>query len=211
MVHSAYTPEWLKSFKRKVNFFELLSDQAETTLGGLRGLHEWLQRSDESDCVVVHDLEHKADRQKMEIEESLRDTFVTPFNREDIYDISAQMDLIINGAKRVAKDLEFLKGRSTDPYLLRMSESIVNGCEQLLIAVRSLEDNLNEATSAANKARKTETQVQQIYRESFKALFSENNSETRERNKHLYDCMCVIAERVERLGERLLHISIKLG
>jgi uncharacterized protein Yka (UPF0111/DUF47 family) len=107
--------------------------------------------------------------------------------------------------------MEFLHQGRGDQYLLRMSEALVKGGELLILSIDHLGHDLNEAGIAANKSRKTETAVEQIYREGLKDLFEEQDLETRARRKHLYDCMCVIAERVERLGERLLHISLKLG
>lgn len=211
MSKSAHTPGWLKHFKRKVDFFDLLAQQAETTLGGLRGLHEWLKNNAKGECTAVHELEHKADRQKQDISQKLRDTMVTPFDREDIYDLSAEMDLIINGAKRFVKDVEFLHEECSDKHLLKMSEALAQGCEHILTAIQKLRDDLEAAADAAHKARKTETAVEQIYREGLTDLFVQEDIETRAKSNHLYNCMVTIAERVERLGEKLLHISMKLG
>lgn len=211
MAKSAHMPEWLKFFKRKVNFFELLTEQAETTLSGLRGLRDWLETDSKDKCQSVHELEHKADRQKMAIEEKLRQTMVTPFDREDIYDISARMDLIINATKRFVEDLEYLPPEPTDEHIRKMADALVEGGEHVVAAIKHLENNLKEAGSAANKARKTESAVEQFCREGLKVLLTEERIEVRARQQHAYDCMCRISERMERLGEKLLHVSIKLG
>lgn len=211
MPHTAYCPSWLKYFKLKTDFFSLLRAQAQTTVDGLRALHLCMSSAAKEGCKQVHELEHKADRQKMEIETQLRDTFVTPFDREEIYDLSARLDLIINGAKRIVKDIEFFKDCPTDAYLVKMSERLVVGGEDLLGAFEHLDKDLASAEESANKARKTETGVGEIYRQALTELVHEQDFSTRIENKHLYDCLSVIAERIERLGEVLLHISIQLG
>ncbi|HEY9718324.1 MAG TPA: DUF47 family protein [Trichormus sp.] len=211
MSRNAYTPTWLKFFPHKTDFFELLGEQSRTTLEGVRSLHGWIAAGAQGNCPGVHEMEHAADKQKMNIEEKLRDTLVTPFEREDIYDISAQLDRIMNSTKRLVKDMELMQNIGTDASLVKMSEALVEGTELLMMSIAHLHDNLKDSGAAADKARKTQTKVEQICREGLSSNFQEPNSEQRALFKHLYDCMCAIAERVERLAEKLLHISLKLG
>ncbi|HEY9714865.1 MAG TPA: DUF47 family protein, partial [Chroococcales cyanobacterium] len=124
MPNTANSPEWLKIFKPKVDFFSLLNEQAKMTAQGLAELRDWLRDGAKGKCEGVHRLEHDADRQKLKILEELRDSFVTPFDREEIYDISARLDLIINGAKKITKDIEHFDYHAPPAELIEMSQLI---------------------------------------------------------------------------------------
>ncbi len=118
----------------------------------------------------------KADDQKLDIELKLRDTFVTPFDREEIYDLSAGLDLIINEAKRIVKDIEFCRDLPVNEFLLRMSDLVVNGAEDIVDAFEHLNKDLEHVTEAANKARKTLPHVGKAYRKRWSNLCSEKTS-----------------------------------
>lgn len=68
MAKTAHMPQWLKFLKPKIDFFDLLDQQAKITLAGLEGLHDWLKSGAAGECKVVHEQEHKADDHKMRIE-----------------------------------------------------------------------------------------------------------------------------------------------
>jgi uncharacterized protein Yka (UPF0111/DUF47 family) len=208
---TAHTPDWLKYFKQKCDFFDLLNGQVEDTKLGIIGLCDWLKSGAPDRCTVVHELEHRADKHKNEIEKNLRDSFVTPFDREEIYDISQLLDLVINGAKRLVKDIEFFEDDVIDEHLIEMSAVLVTGMEFVSKSVRNLNSDLSESAKAADEARKTEVHVGKIYRKAMKQLYEKADFKELLRKKQLYDYMLSIAERTERLAEKLLHVSIKLG
>jgi uncharacterized protein Yka (UPF0111/DUF47 family) len=211
MAKTAHMPQWLKFFKPKIDFFDLLDEQAKITLAGLEGLHEWLKSGAVGECTIVHELEHKADDHKMKIEQSLRDTFVTPFDREEIYDVSANLDCILNGAKKFAKDMEALETRDVDEPLIKMSQILVESARELLSTIENLDRDLKEAEHSANKSRKAEPHVGREYRKTFDALSQNKNPQSVMMKMHFYNLMVEISERIERLGEKLLHISIKMS
>ncbi|HEY9773505.1 MAG TPA: DUF47 family protein [Planktothrix sp.] len=211
MAKTAHCPSWLKFLKPKTDFFALLREQAESTVEGLRGLQTYIASGSEAGCKAVHEMEHKADDQKLELQKQLKDNFVTPFDREEIYDLSSLLDLVLNAAKRTVKDIEFTKERLQNKYLEQMSDLVVAGAQDVLDAFKNLNQDLSKSQECAHKARKTEPHVYNIYREALAELVQESDSTRRVQTKHFYDCIAVIAERIERLGEKLLHISIKLG
>ncbi|MGH9550608.1 MAG: DUF47 domain-containing protein, partial [Terriglobales bacterium] len=208
---TAHSSGLLKFFEPKTDFFALLTEQAETTVEGLSSLHDWLKGGGKKRCEAMHDLEHKADRQKRHIQECLRDTFVTPFDREEIYDISAELDCVINNAKKLVKDMELFDEGFRDKRLIKMSELNLEGAQNLKGSIESLQHDLAMAAELANKARKTDSHVGDVYREVLKNIPDDPHVAQVIRQKHIADRLTSIAERIEVLGEKLLHISIKLG
>jgi uncharacterized protein Yka (UPF0111/DUF47 family) len=206
---TAHTPEWLKFFRPKVDFFDLLRQQATSTLDAAIGFHDWLSAGAKNRCDIVHHLEHRADEQKLEIEKKLANTIVTPFDREEIYDLSAKLDRIINGIKRVVKDIEFLE-LQVDHVMIGMAEVIANGVQHVFCSIDKLQTDLKAAEQAANESRKTETSVAKLYRQALKDIVdSENGVHAIVVKKDIYESLSRIARRVESVGEKLLHMSIK--
>ncbi|HEY9677703.1 MAG TPA: DUF47 family protein [Drouetiella sp.] len=241
MSNTAHAPRWLKFVKLKTNFFDLLSAQAQTTSDGITALKDWVEAGMTEQCNRVHDLEHKGDDEKQKLERELHDNFVTPFDREDIYDISAMLDQILNGTKKLVKDIEFDRGiiisantsdepddareedklctkeahpklnPETDERLLQMCKGLAKGTDDLVNAVKSLEHELSSCCEHANHARKTQTRIANLHRASMKELYEQGDAIRLVRKKHVYDQVQIIAERIEILGEKLLHVSVKLG
>lgn len=214
MSKSAHAPSWLKFLKPKVDFFKLLIEQAQTTHRGILGLADWLSAGASGECRAVHDLEHQADDQKRNVEKQLHDYFVTPFDRQEVYDISARLDLIINGAKKLVKTMEFFNegnAPAVDQPLVEMAKVLTEGTENLVAAIEALKNDLKKCSQAANESRKTETRLAAVYRPAMKELYENADAKDFVWKKHLYDQMTEISERIEQLGEKLLHLSVKLG
>lgn len=117
----------------------------------------------------------------------------------------------MNGAKKFVKDMEALENRDVDETLVAMSEILVGSARELLLTIENLDNDLKEAEHCANKSRKAEPHVGREYRKSFNALLQNQNVQTVVMKMHFYDLMTEISERIERLGEKLLHISIKMS
>lgn len=97
-------------FKPKQSiFFTLLSEMSETNLKASELIVECVQVKSHDEAVdfykKIKDQERKCDEIQGKIFEELNDTFVTPFDREDINSLSSTMDdvtdLINSCAKRI--------------------------------------------------------------------------------------------------------------
>ena len=112
---------------RRLIFFQLLKEQASTTLKGIEALEIWLSAGASERCQVVRDLEHQADEQKLILQKRLVESFVTPVDREDLYDLSVRLDEVINAAKNAAREVEALNFCPRDDYLAEMSRTLKEG------------------------------------------------------------------------------------
>ncbi len=102
-------PRWLwgRIFEPPTDFYALLDQHARKTLEGVEALKEWvISDNREERCQRVRDLENEADVLKMELGRKLDESFVTPFDREDIFDLSNRMDEVINSAKSATREIE---------------------------------------------------------------------------------------------------------
>jgi uncharacterized protein Yka (UPF0111/DUF47 family) len=211
MAKTIHTPSWLKFVKPKRDFFALLESHAQLVNQGFIGLHDWLKNGAHDRCEHIHDCEHKADEVKHQIEKSLADTFVTPFDREEIYDLCERIDLTLTGAKMMVKDIEFFSADESDEYLIQMSEVLAKGSEKIAQSIEQLKTDVQKAEELANEIRKTQTELANIFRAAMKSAYEETDARKLVRKKQLYDYMTEIAFRISKVGEKLLHLSVKNG
>lgn len=198
-------------FEPKIDFYVLLASQAETTLKGVEALEIWLTEGAAERCQVVRDLEHAADEQKSALQRKLAESFITPFDREDIYDLSVRLDEVINAAKSSAREVEALNFCPRDPALLEMARNLAEGTRCLLNAFRALKSNKDEAAAQAALARKSETRFEKVYRQAMRNLFELNDFKTIMRTLEVYRTMINTASHIDVVAEKLHHVIIKIS
>ncbi len=198
-------------FEPTVDFYELLNLQADKTLEGVKALQTWLREDGEERCQIVRDLEREADEMKMDLERKLESVFVTPFDREDIYELSASMDEVINAAKAVVREMEAMSVSPAGTRLLEMAEMLVEGTESMKNSVYALRKDLREAANQALQCRKADTRLGKIYRPAMRELLEHDDFKWIFRVKEVYKVMVDGSERIDRMGERLLHAIVKMS
>src|SRR5262245_17455372 len=79
-------------------FYELLTESAARLVGGAATLGELPGESSGRDDTAkrMRDAEHEADETTHEIAKRVNSTFVTPFDREDIYALASGLDDVMD-------------------------------------------------------------------------------------------------------------------
>lgn len=198
-------------FEPATDFYALLDEQAEKTLEGMRALSDWVGSSNGDErCQSVRSLENEADVLKLKVSQKLGDSFITPFDREDIYDLSLNLDEVINAAKATVREIETFS-ISTNASMREMTAILVEGTQCLATAIHSLRDNLPESGKQAALARKAENKMSKTYRFAMQALFQEDDVKLILRVREAYKTMMLAAERIDKTGEVLLRIVVKMS
>ena len=86
-------------------FFGSFVEDGENLLAAARELQALLTAYDRLDdrVEVIRRLEHRGDEIDAEIAEKLEKAFVTPFDREDIHELTVQLDDVVDGIQEVAE------------------------------------------------------------------------------------------------------------
>lgn len=159
-------------FKRKEDVFnKLIIDQADLTYEGLKLLAKYLETpgSDISDALSLK--EKEADEVRRILIDELNRTFVTPFDREDIFALSRSIDDMVDYADTTVVEMDILKVQPTD-YMRRMSSLLKDAGWEIQQAVQRLKNNPGVAIGHAQRAKALENRVESIYREAVAELFS---------------------------------------
>ena len=101
-------------FKKKENvFIKLIQDQAALTLQGMDALKAYMGCKDPDAAANLTRIEKDADEARRILIDELNRTFVTPFDREDIFNLSRTIDDVLDYAYSTVSEMEILKVEPT--------------------------------------------------------------------------------------------------
>jgi predicted phosphate transport protein (TIGR00153 family) len=156
--------------KRQSVFIKLIHDQAALTLQGMEALKAYMTE-DISAAERIVTSEKEADEARRILISELNKTFVTPFDREDIFSLSRTIDDVLDYAYSTVTEMEVLKVRPT-PFMLQIASILRDAAYELLMAVDRLELHPEVANEHAQRAKSLENRVEGVYREALADLFS---------------------------------------
>jgi len=156
--------------KRQNIFIKLIHDQAALTLEGLEALKAYFENQDPAAAKLLTSKEKEADEARRILIDELNRTFVTPFDREDIFTLSRTIDDVLDYAYSTVNEMEIFKVQAT-PFMQRMASLLRDAAYELLMAVDRLEQHPNVAGDHAQRAKALENRVEDVYREALANLF----------------------------------------
>lgn len=159
-------------FKKRQNvFIELIRDQAALTLEGMDALKAYMTGEDPAAASNLNTKEKEADEARRILIDELNKTFITPFDREDIFELSRTIDDVLDYAYSTMTEMEILKVEPT-PYMQRMASLLRDAAYELSMAVNRLEEHPGVSNDHAQRAKALENRVEDVYREALADLFS---------------------------------------
>ncbi len=157
--------------KRENVFLKLLRQQASLTLEGLEALKAFMASQDPAASDLLNAKEKEADEARRILIDELNKTFVTPFDREDIFSLSRTIDDVLDYAYSTVSEMEILKVEPTS-FMVRMSSLLRDAAYELVMAVDRLQDHPAVANDHCQRAKALENRVEDVYREAIADLFS---------------------------------------
>ncbi len=159
--------------KKPDRFVVMLNNQAKKTVEGLSVLNEYLAEKDSGKAKLLSNIEKEADEMRRILVEDLMKTFVTPFDREDIFALSREIDDILDYANSTVDEMEILNVGST-PHMQQMASLLNDAAKEIQLAVDRLEDvHFSVASNHAQRAKALENRVETVYREALADLFKD--------------------------------------
>ena len=203
-------------FQKKPNkFLQLLVDQTTLTVKGLELLKNYLEKPDPNIAKQLDATENEADEVRRILIEELMHTFVTPFDREDIFSLSREIDDVLDHANTTVDEMQILNVSPT-PFMLRMAAMLYEASCEIELAVQRLQDkHLNVANDHAQRAKSLENRVETVYCEALADLFQGtknvkhvvNMLKVREIYRHLSNA----ADREDVAANVISDIIMKMG
>jgi len=159
-------------FKRRENVFhKLIEEQASITYDALRLLVKYLETADAEVAEELSLKEKEADEVRRILIDELNRSFVTPFDREDIFALSRSIDDVVDYADSTVMEMVILKVKPT-AYMQRIASLLKDAAYEILHGVQRLPKNPSVAIDHAQRAKALENRVEAVYREAVADLFS---------------------------------------
>lgn len=156
--------------KKQNRFLELLIKQAEFTVEGMQALLSYVKEPNEGLSQKVTQIEKDADEVRRILIDELNRTFVTPFDREDIFALSLTIDDVLDYANTTVEEM-YMLDIVPNTFIERMVSLLTDAAREIYAGVLRLEDHPNVANDHAVRAKALENRVETVYREAIADLF----------------------------------------
>lgn len=130
---------------KEVKFFDLFDKQAENLV---KAAEFYKKLTDEAaftpeNVRAMHELEHYGDELTHNIINTLNETFITPFDREDILALANRLDDIIDGIYLITNRFQLYKIENPSEYSQKLANTIAQSTKAMQKALASLRSNKN--------------------------------------------------------------------
>ncbi|MFZ0282498.1 MAG: DUF47 family protein [Bacteroidales bacterium] len=202
--HSFY-PLFEEDAKNLVKATELLRQQMASTD---QEVHESLHRE-------IKAVEHDGDEITDKTFQLLNKSFITPFDREDIHELTAHIDDVVDSIDGVSRRICLYKPKNLMPVYQEMAEMIHEAALEIEICVHSLNDvaaNKDEITRACDKVKEIEHKTDEYYYVAVGELFEkEKDPAELLKNNKILEILERCVDEEEDVTDTIRAIMIKMA
>ena len=196
---------------RETKFFDLFADVAGNVTDGARLLTTILESFSNVEIQVekLKEIEHRGDDLTHSIMTKLNQTFITPFDREDIHRLASALDDVLDFVNAAGQRLLLYKIRSAPGAAVELSKLIVRQSEELNKAVVLLEKTQGVMDHCV-EVNRLEDEADRVCREAIGKLF-ENEKDAIQliKMKELYEVLELATDKAEDAANVLEAVVLK--
>ncbi len=163
-------------------FFTYFEDSSEAICEAAHILKAFFEgRGDPSmNLERINEVEHHGDRIFLKTIERINNSFITPFEREDILMLAQELNRVLDHIQGTMEKVVIYKaGKPKENYVLEMVNVLEEAAEEIKIAVLSLRDiraNHKKIIESCEKIRSFEHQGDNLYRAGIATLFEKTEN-----------------------------------
>ncbi|MDD7438515.1 MAG: DUF47 family protein [Bacteroidales bacterium] len=207
---SRFTPREPKFFVYLNQMSVLFTEAAELMLEALQVSSSEGRRDF---FVKIKEKEHAADMVSHTIFNALEESFITPFDREDIHALADRLDDAIDLLNSSAKRLSIYNVTKTLPSFIELGKIIVEASKIIQLVVNNLGDlhkKSTEVKEGSEQIHALENRGDEIYEAAITQLFiEETNAIELVKNKEILSHLEKVTDAADRIGKVLKTILVK--
>ena len=195
---------------RENEFYDLFTRQAEQIVVGTNLLAEAIDAADRADVAQrMRDIEHAADETTHEVIRRVNSTFVTPFDREDIYNLAARLDDIMDFMEE-AVDLALLYEVGQLPSGVKEQVDVLRQCASLTAEAMPRLRTMTDLSNYWIEINRLENEADRSYRRVLATLFGgEYDALEVLKAKDVVDSLEAAADAFESVANIVEQIAVK--
>jgi uncharacterized protein len=201
------------------SFFPLFESDAKNLVKATELLKELMASTETVDHERIHneirDIEHIGDEITNKTYEQLNKSFITPFDRDDIHELTAHIDDVVDSINGISRRVYLYKPKKLVPIYKEIADLIYEAAKEIESAVQCLKDPINnkeKISQSCGIVTAIEHKADELYFKGISELFEkeEDPKELIKNNKILeYLERCVDEE--EDVTDTLKAILIKMA
>ncbi len=193
---------------REERFLSLLQQHAGILVQVARAFNSYVKLGTQSISDEINELELRGDEVLIQLTNALRDAFITPIDRQDIYNLGQALDDMIDYLNNAAREITIFQISAT-PHIREISGILEHAADEICAGVGALRSNPQQAWAHARQAQHAENVVEERYRTALAELFQGSDVsqifKLREVYRHLSNC----ADRADAVGRLIGKIVVK--
>ncbi|MDD4908543.1 MAG: DUF47 family protein [Candidatus Omnitrophica bacterium] len=132
-------------FPKEFNFFDLFEKQVDYAVEAAQYFKELVSKGavDEAAIQKIQNIEHQADEAAHAIIDQLNKTFITPFDREDIYALTKELDDVTDMITTIVNRLKVYGITAIDKDLVKFAVVIDESVRGVACAVKGMRSSKN--------------------------------------------------------------------
>ncbi len=211
---------FLKFFVPKDHsFFPLFESDAENLVKASLKLKELMQSENTEDHErlnkEIKEIEHIGDEITNKTYEQLNKSFITPFDREDIHELTAHIDDVVDSINGISRRICLYKPKKLMPVYIEMADLIHKAALEIKNAIDCLNDpaaNKDKISLACDKVKEIEHKADELYFVGVSQLF-EKETDPKEllKNNKILEILERCVDEEEDVTDTLKAILIKMA
>jgi uncharacterized protein len=211
---------FLKFFVPKDHsFFPLFESDAQNLVKASELLKELMASIETSEherlYKEIRDIEHIGDDITNKTYEQLNKSFITPFDREDIHELTAHIDDVVDSINGIARRICLYRPKKLMPIYIEMAQLVYEGAKEVEAAIHCLKDpvtNKEKITRACGIVTAIEHKADELYFKGVSELF-EQEEDPKEliKNNKILEILERCIDEEEDVTDTLKSILIKMA
>src|SRR5579864_8956185 len=177
-------------------FFDILLRHAALLASATQTLRAYVESGESDLADAVANLEKQGDQLIQELIAAIRDTFVTPLDRQDLYNLGETIDDMLDYVNSAASEIKLFCVAAT-PAMRARGDVLVEAARCIEAAVKAPPDKPAEAYASARAAADAENRMEDLYRSALAELFSGDDLKEMLKIREIYRHLSNSADRAE--------------
>jgi len=203
----------LSFFPRDEQFFELFNRMADEIRAAALMLEAMLATDppDAGKVASIKDAEHRCDALTHDAIQRLHRTFVTPFDREDLYALATSLDDVMDAIDHAAALVHLYQITRVRPGARDLAHTVASSTERLHAALEALAAT-RPVQPHAVEINRLENEADRVYQDAVRGLFeTETDPILIIKWKELYDVLEEITDCCEDVANVIEGVVVKHG
>jgi len=201
----------MRLIPREQKFFRMFTDVSENLIEGARLFHDmWKNATDlQSRTKRLQEVEHRGDEMTHDIIRMLNQTFITPFDREDIHRLTSSLDDVLDFVNGAAVRMALYRITAPPTAAADIAALIVSQSIELSKGVSLLETN-QKVLDHCTEVNRLENEADRVSRRAIAELFEHEKDPIQLiKIKELYEVLETATDKAEDAANVLEAVVLK--